>query len=206
MRFWWLAAAVAMGVSSQAGAARYYEFEVHGLAELQGYTAGTFVQPNLLFDSTSTFSFDTQSMSPDGFNASGASYIAHLGLMPSMNHGTIGTINSPSGPEYSLSFALSSIVLGETLQALANSNSGFTYIFRPDGRSSATVRTLPGSVVSVLARTSDIAPGTLGLTERLAITAVPEPATWGMMILGFGILGAALRRARRVPSAQRVAA
>jgi hypothetical protein len=28
------------------------------------------------------------------------------------------------------------------------------------------------------------------------LTAVPEPATWGMMILGFGIAGAALRRRR----------
>lgn len=26
------------------------------------------------------------------------------------------------------------------------------------------------------------------------LTAVPEPATWGMMILGFGVLGAAMRR------------
>ena len=33
-----------------------------------------------------------------------------------------------------------------------------------------------------------------------ATTAVPEPATWGMMILGFGIAGAALRR-RRVAAA-----
>lgn len=29
--------------------------------------------------------------------------------------------------------------------------------------------------------------------------AVPEPATWGMMILGFGMVGAAARRTRRTP-------
>lgn len=28
------------------------------------------------------------------------------------------------------------------------------------------------------------------------VAAVPEPATWGMMILGFGVLGGAIRRAR----------
>lgn len=36
-------------------------------------------------------------------------------------------------------------------------------------------------------------------SARVSITyaAVPEPATWGMMILGFGALGGALRRSRR---------
>lgn len=32
--------------------------------------------------------------------------------------------------------------------------------------------------------------------DNLAIGAVPEPATWGMMILGFGLVGAAVRRRR----------
>ena len=32
----------------------------------------------------------------------------------------------------------------------------------------------------------------------LDIPAVPEPATWGMMILGFGVIGSALRSRRRV--------
>jgi len=27
--------------------------------------------------------------------------------------------------------------------------------------------------------------------------AVPEPATWGMIVLGFGLLGSALRRRKR---------
>lgn len=33
--------------------------------------------------------------------------------------------------------------------------------------------------------------------DRLAVLAVPEPATWTMMILGFGAIGATLRRGRR---------
>lgn len=37
---------------------------------------------------------------------------------------------------------------------------------------------------------------------RAASTAaVPEPATWGMMVLGFGIVAVALRRGRRGPAA-----
>jgi choice-of-anchor C domain-containing protein len=33
-----------------------------------------------------------------------------------------------------------------------------------------------------------------------ALSAVPEPATWGMMIAGFGLAGGVLRRGRRAPA------
>jgi hypothetical protein len=36
--------------------------------------------------------------------------------------------------------------------------------------------------------------------ETSAIAAVPEPGTWAMMILGFGVIGGAMRSARRKPS------
>eukprot|EP01041_Mallomonas_annulata_P019365 gene19365-38671_t len=35
-----------------------------------------------------------------------------------------------------------------------------------------------------------------GYVDNIRLTAVPEPATWAMMILGFGGVGAALRRRR----------
>jgi len=35
--------------------------------------------------------------------------------------------------------------------------------------------------------------------------AVPEPATWAMMILGFGGIGMAMRRARRHPMIKQLA-
>lgn len=51
----------------------------------------------------------------------------------------------------------------------------------------------------------DLATGaltSLGMTDRslfgIAVSAVPEPATWGMMILGFGVVGGAMRRRPRV--------
>jgi hypothetical protein len=37
--------------------------------------------------------------------------------------------------------------------------------------------------------------------QTLNVAAVPEPATWAMMIAGFGLSGAALRRRRLAPTA-----
>ncbi len=37
--------------------------------------------------------------------------------------------------------------------------------------------------------------------DRIILTAVPEPATWAMMIMGFGLAGAALRRSRTAVAA-----
>lgn len=44
-----------------------------------------------------------------------------------------------------------------------------------------------------------VSPGALGFRTYVnqTITAVPEPTTWAMMILGFGVVGSALRRQRR---------
>ena len=36
-----------------------------------------------------------------------------------------------------------------------------------------------------------------GTLTFAAVPSVPEPATWGMMLLGFGVMGASLRRRRR---------
>jgi hypothetical protein len=50
----------------------------------------------------------------------------------------------------------------------------------------------------------DISAGTLGtpITGRINALAVPEPATWGLMLLGFAGVGIALRRRRRPALAQ----
>ena len=46
----------------------------------------------------------------------------------------------------------------------------------------------------------------IGLSEvRFTGSAVPEPATWAMMILGFGAAGAAMRNNRRRQAALAVA-
>ena len=43
--------------------------------------------------------------------------------------------------------------------------------------------------------------GTLALTGSLELPAVPEPATWSMMICGFGLTGSAIRRRRKAIAA-----
>lgn len=41
--------------------------------------------------------------------------------------------------------------------------------------------------------------------DNLAVGAIPEPSTWAMLILGFGVIGATLRRKSRVAFAGRAA-
>ncbi len=63
--------------------------------------------------------------------------------------------------------------------------------------------TFTANATSVTFQFKDIAPTTngydLGLDSVImtGVTGVPEPATWAMTILGFGLLGAAVRRRRQ---------
>jgi hypothetical protein len=66
----------------------------------------------------------------------------------------------------------------------------------------ATFRTLGGGNASFSASGQYFQEGTgtpvpLSGTTSVTIAAIPEPATWAMMILGFGIAGTALRSQRR---------
>ncbi|HEY2050346.1 MAG TPA: PEPxxWA-CTERM sorting domain-containing protein [Caulobacteraceae bacterium] len=51
---------------------------------------------------------------------------------------------------------------------------------------------LPGSVGSASLSSVDES-----IAEAVNTNTVPEPATWGLMVLGGGLVGAALRRSRR---------
>jgi len=57
---------------------------------------------------------------------------------------------------------------------------------------------IDGTLTGLAVRSSDtIFAGGLGLSNYLtSVTAVPEPASWAMLIAGFGCVGALLRRAR----------
>jgi hypothetical protein len=59
-----------------------------------------------------------------------------------------------------------------------------------------------GSTVTGNAQISDFAPNNALLTTRGVVTALPEPGTWLSMILGFGMIGGALRLRRRGSVAQ----
>ena len=47
----------------------------------------------------------------------------------------------------------------------------------------------------------DYAYDSTGITANLSVASVPEPATWAMMIIGFGAVGSAMRSRRRAPLA-----
>jgi hypothetical protein len=61
--------------------------------------------------------------------------------------------------------------------------------------SGATVAS--GATYSVTEQFHIVSNGVGNAQSTLDITAVPEPATWGMMILGFGGIGAMVRNSRR---------
>ena len=50
-----------------------------------------------------------------------------------------------------------------------------------------------GSTVTGNSQITDFAPDNALLAVSGVVTAVPEPATWAMMLLGFGAIGAAMR-------------
>ncbi|WP_436805972.1 PEPxxWA-CTERM sorting domain-containing protein [Sphingomonas sp. DT-51] len=52
------------------------------------------------------------------------------------------------------------------------------------------------------AQITDFAPNNANLSTNGLQGAVPEPATWALMILGFGVVGAALRRRRMIGSSE----
>jgi len=58
----------------------------------------------------------------------------------------------------------------------------------------------PGATCISVAPTSNSAYWDPGAAGRLVISAVPEPATWAMFLLGFGGIGFMLRGSRRQPA------
>jgi hypothetical protein len=66
------------------------------------------------------------------------------------------------------------------------------YTTFPGGNLSYKSYTLPGDVY--LEATA--APSSYGASYVFTISTVPEPATWGMMLVGFGALGLAIRKRR----------
>lgn len=197
MRFGIIAAAAAALVcAGQADAARYYEFEVHGGALVAGTPYAGYPgseTPGYFVDSTTRFSYDTQS---------NAFYLIANGngeqIYFNPDQGGIYTMNLPyyySSDIFSFSVDLSKVMYGDTLEFVTPSNTNFGYRLLVESRHGTTRDSYRGDLYSVLARTSDIAPATLGASVgRLSFNALPEPATWAMMIVGLGAVGFAMRR------------
>ena len=77
--------------------------------------------------------------------------------------------------------------------SVASNTDDFLFLFDP----SLTSQT--GAFFNAYnAGNQDRLPGSLSITQAAA---VPEPASWAMMLLGFGAIGFAMRRSRRRPNA-----
>jgi choice-of-anchor C domain-containing protein len=101
----------------------------------------------------------------------------------------------------SLSQILSGLTLGQTYQV------SFDLAGNPDGGSSTKVAVVTDgettSTYDFLLTFSSAEESPYGpALDNVSISgAVPEPATWAMMILGFGVVGASLRTRRRALAA-----
>lgn len=195
MRFGIMAAAAAALVcAGQAEAARYYEFEMKATAYLsQGPSIGGRLQSYGL-KTNYKFVFDT--MNPESgaiFAARGFSDNIFMNVSGN-SEAFIYDLPTPDGPDFSFRVNLVNISYGETLSPLSLDASSFSYLYRVDPRYSVVVNATAGKVTSLMARASDIAPSYTGLIGRTSFTAVPETATWVMMIGGMGMIGGAMRR------------
>ncbi len=90
----------------------------------------------------------------------------------------------------------------KTLTVVAGASPMGSYSFDTTGRSVSNMGWIrqsytfvAGGTSEALSFTSGAASGAYGpALDSVSIAAIPEPATWGMMILGFGVIGGAVRR------------
>lgn len=191
-------AAVAAGLLLCAGdaqAARYYEFEVQGLATLDNGVPPAY-QTSALSDDL-TFYIDTQTnpLPGDGYGTA-VDDGDFVFFNPSSNGtGHVYAIGGSTGPVFDLTFQLSDIPTGDELGQIDPNGAGFQY--REYITRGFTMLTEVGSVTAFYARTTDIAPASLAATDRVVLTPVPELATWAMTIFGVGMAGYQMRQRRR---------
>jgi hypothetical protein len=110
--------------------------------------------------------------------------------------GIQGTISSAGATAFGFTFG-SNVPVG--LPATLTLNTGETFAITPGSSAQFVGFTSDAPITSISFNYDNgFAFDVLSVSSNLA--AVPEPASWGLMVLGFGGLGAALRRARRRPA------
>jgi hypothetical protein len=88
-----------------------------------------------------------------------------------------------------------------TAFALNASLFGTPYVFVPNGYVSGTALASNATYLGQSIATLGLTPGSYVFSSgidsvTINITAAPEPATWAMMLIGFGVVGAAMRTRR----------
>ena len=100
------------------------------------------------------------------------------------SNGSDGSLAFFNGLENIFSFTLSGLYSANNLGATPSGGNTVTQ---------ATSFTYNGGTIAIDAGST----GTLAFSQA-AVAAVPEPATWGMMLAGFGAMGGAMRRRAKV--------
>ena len=115
------------------------------------------------------------------------------------------TFDTIAGKEYVVKFSLAGNPDGSPAQkivsTIANGNASQDYVFDATGNTKAsmgweefTYKFVAGAPTTTLSFTSAIGGAYGAALDAVSVSAVPEPSTWAMMILGIGMAGAAMRR------------
>jgi hypothetical protein len=176
-----------------------------GLFGAPGDLTGKSFVANYQFDSNASFHdtnpgvYDTIFPAPVSLTIAGSTYVfPTYGVMGSFANAYVGSLN----------FWFQSLIDANPLDAEGITNTAFSPWFQPNldfgGNAIISAPGGGGYNIHVCCCPScgpdfpEIKSSGQFLTDTVTITAVPEPATWGLMIAGFGLAGAALRRRRAV--------
>ena len=158
------------------------QFNTDVIVGIYNLTTSSFVSPLVNFNGSTATSGNAYAFKSVGpFTLDPGNYSVYAYGFGDNNHIYNSAIANPNNP------ALTSIVFDNLGGALTN---GFGRYGGMD----------PKNVITV-GYSSEFGAGSFVATAVTAVTAVPEPATWAMMLMGFGMIGVGVRR-RRKPTVQ----
>ena len=140
-------------------------------------------------------------MNANGLYSTGASSIEGLGISGSLLglFDIDGAAYANAAPNTEIRLLGLTVILNE--QREVRSGAGDIFRYTNAINIALTDYLLAGSIVTgniIIGHSEAGISGYVAPITPPVVAAVPEPATWGMMILGFGLIGAAMRRRRPV--------